>query len=127
MEIGGFSRYGGVWKLLKHVTREGYVSQSFVRDSDESRRHKNLILKLASAYHRSGFKVTADHVSDFETPSKFSMILPDIVAEKDGETIIIEVETRNSIGTERDKRQRKAFGEWAKKSSKRDFRREITL
>ena len=113
--------------LLKYISSSGYVARSFVRDSKESRRHRNLIKKLACAYHQSGFEVKADHIENFERPSKYSLVLPDIVAVKDDTTIIVEVETRNSIGTERDKRQRKAFGEWAKKSRERDFRREITL
>ena len=112
--------------MINNVAK-GYVSRSFVRDSRESRCHKNLISKLAFAYDRTGFRVKADHISDFETPSKLSMIFPDIVAEKNGKQIIIEVETKGTIGSERDKRQRKAFGNWAKKSTKRDFRREITL
>lgn len=105
----------------------GYVSHSFVRDSSESRRHKNLISKLAFSYHQSGFEVKADHISEFETPPRFSMIVPDIVAEKNGEKIVIEVETESTRGSERDRKQRKIFGDWAKKSRKRDFRRELTL
>ncbi|WP_414838339.1 hypothetical protein ACK3SF_02955 [Candidatus Nanosalina sp. VS9-1] len=118
---------GGVSELLKYISGEGTVSRSFVRNSDESRRHRNLIEKLASAYIRSGFDIKADHISSFDTPPKFSMVMPDIFAEKDGKKIIIEVETRNSIGTDRDRRQRRVFGEWAKKDKDRDFRREITL
>ena len=121
------TKRGGVKNLIKHVARGQYVSHSFVRDSDESRRHKNMISKLACAYHRSGFEVKADHIKDFESPSKFCMIFPDIVAEKKGKKILIEVETEGSIGSERDKRQRRAFGDWAKKSKDRDFRREITI
>lgn len=113
--------------MIKHVARGEYVSHSFVRDSDESRRHKNMISKLAYAYQRSGFRVKADHITDFESPSKFCMIFPDIVAEKKGNRILIEVETESTIGSERDKRQRRTFGDWAKKSEKRDFRREITI
>lgn len=113
--------------MLKYVSGEGSVSCSFVRDSGESRRHRNLIKKLATAYIQSGFEIKADHIDEFENPSRFSMLIPDIVAEKGEKIILIEVETRNSIGSERDKKQRRAFGEWAKKSSDRDFRREITL
>lgn len=113
--------------MLKYISGEGSVSRSFVRNSDESRRHRNLIRKLASAYIRSGFQIKADHIDDFDTPPKFSMVIPDIFAEKDTQQIIIEVETRNSIGTERDRRQRRVFGDWAKESKDHDFRREITL
>jgi len=112
---------------LINDTVKRYVSSSFIRDSSESRRHRNLIYKLAFAYHKSGFKVKADHISNFRTPSKISMIFPDIVAKKNEQRILIEVETKSTIGSERDKRQKKIFGEWAKKSKNRDFRREITL
>ncbi len=77
------------------------------------------------AYDRAGFYVKADHIHDFEYPGKFPMLKPDIVAEKNGMKILVEVETRNSIGTVRDRRQRRQFGHWAKQEQKRDFRREI--
>ena len=113
--------------MIKNATRARYVSRSFVRDSEESRRHRGLISELAGAYHRSGFKVKADHVPDFESPEKISMIFPDIIAVKNGKKIVVEVETRSSRGSERDKRQQKVFGNWAKKDRRRDFRRELTI
>lgn len=114
---------GGEKELIKHVSK-GYRTQSFVRSSSESRRHRNLILKLATAYDRAGFEVYADHVKGYDTPEKISMVLPDIVAVREDFKVVIEVETRNSEGSERDKRQRKIFGEWAKGFEDRDFRRE---
>ncbi len=112
--------------MIKNVSKS-YRAQSFIRNSNESRRHRNLILKLATAYERAGFKVSADHIKGYDTPEKISMVLPDIIAVRDGFKVVIEVETRNSEGTERDKRQRRLFGEWAKGNANRDFRREIAL
>ncbi|MFB6242436.1 MAG: hypothetical protein ABEJ36_06580 [Candidatus Nanosalina sp.] len=106
--------------------RSGVTQNSgMVKTSEESQRHKEAIEKLASAYERSGFEVKADHIKRFEYPEKIKMLRPDIVAEKDGKTIIVEVKTRSAVGTDRDKRQRRRLSEWAKKDGDRDFRREV--
>lgn len=96
-----------------------------VRNSDESQLHKRSIQKLALAYEREGFTIKADHIHNYDYPEKCFLLKPDIVAEKDGKVILIEVETSSSIGTERDKKQRRQFGEWAKEKPERDFRREV--
>lgn len=101
--------------------------QEMVRGSRESRIHKKAIEKLALAYERDGYNVKADHINQFEYPERCRMLKPDIVAEKKDQVILIEVETMSSIGTERDKMQRKEFGRWAKKSQDRDFRREVVV
>ena len=100
--------------------------QDMVRGSRESRLHKQAIEKLALAYERDGYDVKADHIQQFEYPRKCRMLKPDIIAEKKDQVILIEVETRSSIGTERDKMQRREFGRWAK-SQDRDFRREVVV
>jgi hypothetical protein len=89
--------------------------------------HKEAIERIAVAYSRSGYAVRADHVKSFEYPDRYRMFKPDIVAEKEDKIILIEVETKNSLGTRREKRQRKAFSRWAKKSRERDFLREVIL
>jgi hypothetical protein len=89
--------------------------------------HKDSIERIAVAYNRSGYAVKADHIQSFEYPERYRMFKPDIVAEKGNKIILIEVETRNSLGTRREKRQRNAFGKWAKESQKRDFLREVIL
>ena len=96
-----------------------------VRTSGESQVHKQAIEKIARAYERSGFVVKADHIKSFAYPGQYPMLKPDVVAEKKDLKVLIEVETQSSIGTKRDKRQRQEFGNWAKQSRKRDFRREI--
>ena len=96
-----------------------------VRSSEESQLHKTTIEKLALAYERVGFSIKADHIRNYDYPEKCCLLKPDIVAEKDGKVILIEVETSSSIGTERDRKQRKQFGEWAKEKRERDFRREV--
>lgn len=98
-----------------------------IRDFDESKKHRRAIRRLAMAYERDGYNVRADHIDRFEHPEKCNVMKPDLMAEKDGEKVLIEVETGSSIGTRRDKMQRDEFSEWAKKESNRDFRREIVL
>lgn len=113
--------------IRSKVSEQDSVSRSLLRDSEESELHKKTIERIAVAYSRSGYEVKADHIQNFEYPEKYRMIKPDIVAEKDDQKILIEVETESSIGNDREKRQRREFGKWAKQSSKRDFRREIVL
>lgn len=98
-----------------------------IRDFKESRKHKEVIRQIALAYERDGFKVKADHIEEFEIPEICVVMRPDIRAKKDDKEIVVEVESRNSIGSRRDKMQRREFGEWAKKRSERDFRRETTI
>lgn len=105
-------------------SRDMEISKGGIRDSRESDKHRMLIRKIAMAYDRDGYKVKADHIDGFETPEKCVMMRPDIKAVKDGEEIIVEVESENSAGSRRDRMQRQEFSEWAKKSEKRDFRRE---
>lgn len=112
--------------VINHVSKD-YTGRSFVRSSSESRCHSNLILKLATAYEQAGFDVQADHVKGFGTPEKISLVMPDIIAVRGDFKVVVEVETRNSSGTERDRRQRKLFGKWAKEDENRDFRREVTF
>ena len=95
-----------------------------VRDFEESRLHRRAIRKIAMAYDRVGYNVKADHINKFDRPETYNVIRPDIVAERNGEKIIVEVETESTKGTQRDRRQRKVFGEWANSDESRDFRRE---
>lgn len=112
--------------MINHASND-YESHSFIRSSSESRCHRNFILKLAVAYHKSGFEVKADHIKGFESPNKVCMMIPDIIANNGEQVVIVEVETRSSVGTKRDRRQRRVFGEWAKKDKEKDFRRETTF
>jgi len=98
-----------------------------VREFSESKKHKSVIKRIALAFERDGFNVKADHISEFSTPETCIVMRPDIKAKKNDKEIIVEVETRNSIGSRRDKMQRREFGEWAKEEPNRDFRRETTI
>lgn len=111
--------------MLESVRSGVQESSGMVKTSDESKRHKEAIRRLAHAYERSGFEVRADHIERFDLPEKIGMLRPDIIAEKDETKIVVEVRTRSSVGSDRDRRQRRVFGGWAKQSQDRDFRREV--
>jgi hypothetical protein len=112
--------------VLESVRSGVTQSSGMVKTSEESQRHKEAIERLALAYDRSGFEVKADHIRRFDYPEKIRMLRPDIIAEKeDGKKVVVEVKTKNAVGTDRDRRQRRRFSEWAKKSRDRDFRREV--
>lgn len=98
-----------------------------IRNSRESKRHRKVIRQIAFAYDRESYEVKADHIKEFETPEKCVLMRPDIRASKKDEEIIVEVESKNSLGSRRDKMQRLEFSEWAKEDENRDFRRETLI
>jgi hypothetical protein len=114
-----------VIEVLESVRSGVRESSGMVKTSEESQRHKQAIERLALAYERSGFTVKADHIERLEYPEKIGMLRPDIVAEKEGRKIVVEVKTKSTVGSDRDGMQKRVFGKWAKKSSDRDFRREV--
>jgi Holliday junction resolvase len=111
--------------ITKTSSQYGSSQVGLVRDSKESQLHKKTIRHIANAYEREGYEVKADHIDNFDYPESCIFMKPDIVAEKGEEVIVVEVETKSSVGTPRDKKQMKEFSKWAKESRNRDFRREI--
>lgn len=65
----------------------------------------------------------ADNVPGFSDPQSVYGYVPDIIAEKSGHTTIVEVETEDTVGIKRDRKQRAAFKKWANyKPNVRRFR-----
>lgn len=118
---------GSISSIESRISEQESVAGGLIRDSEESEIHKKAIERIAFAYSRSGYSVRADHIESFEYPDRYRMFKPDVVAEKGDKIILIEVETRNSLGTQREKRQREAFSRWAKECEERDFLREVVL
>lgn len=104
-----------------------YNGEYFVRSYSESKLHKKAIELTAMKYIEHGYRVMADHIKSFQTPETIGVIKPDLIVEKNGFKGIIEIETPSTIGTKRDKMQRKYFSRWANKTSKRFFEREIAV
>ena len=94
------------------------------RNKGSQSKHDGRVRRLAEKLERQGYDVQAD-VSGFPQPDTIGGYRPDVVAKKPGERKVIEVETRDSVGSARDEGQRKAFREAAERSKKTTFRREI--
>lgn len=65
------------------------------------------ITKLARDYRARGYKVFAE-LAGYESPDNISGVKPDLVAKKGDETIIIEVKTRDTTKSSKDKMEKLA-------------------
>ncbi|MGQ9604184.1 MAG: hypothetical protein ACUVUU_08220 [bacterium] len=76
------------------------------RSSTENAIHNMIIGILVEFYEKLGFNVRADHIGGFrECPDKIGSYTPDLIAEKEDDTRVIEVETRGTIGSSRARQQ----------------------
>ena len=71
-------------------------------------KHNQKVSQEAEQYKRKGYKVSAD-LRGYSKPPRKGSYIPDIVAVKGKEEIIIEVETPDTVNSERDHKQQGAF------------------
>ncbi len=95
------------------------------RSSRSQSKHDAEVRRTANNFERRGYKVKAD-VKDFSQPATIGGYRPDVVATKGRERKIIEVETPDSVGITRDKKQQVAFRRAAERSEKTTFSRKVT-
>ena len=95
------------------------------RSPGTKRRHRDVVQNIAEDYFSKGYKVKADHIDRFSKPQSYHGRVPDVVAINNGHKTLVEVETKDSVDTERAKKQLARFKSWASKKSYRHFRREI--
>lgn len=88
-------------------------------------KHNRRVEEIADVYHRDGYRVKADHIESYPSPDTYRGYRPDVVAEKSGHKTLIEVETEDSVGTKRDRKQRGAFKNWRSRKETRHFKREV--
>lgn len=86
-------------------------------------KHNQGVLKEAKELKRRKYSVYAD-IEGYKKPPRRGRFIPDIIAKKGNEEIIIEVETTDSANSPRDLAQQEAFRQAAKKSGAK-FRRKI--
>jgi Holliday junction resolvase len=86
-------------------------------------KHNQEVLKEARELQREKYKVYAD-IKGYKKPPRRERFIPDIIAKKGKEEIIIEVETTDSANSPRDLAQQEAFKKAAKKSGAK-FKRKI--
>jgi len=75
-------------------------------------------------FKQKKYEVEAD-LSGFSKPKLVGGYIPDIRAKKGNKEVIVEVETTDSVNSERDIKQQGAFQRWARRSEERQFKRKI--
>ena len=86
--------------------------------------HDAEVRRTAKALARQGFDVAAD-VPGFKQPKTIGGLRPDVIGTKGRRRKIIEVETRDSVASARDVKQRKAFRAAAIRSKNTTFTRKV--
>ena len=82
-------------------------------------KHDSGVQKVAEYYENKGYRVEAD-VTGFPSPSSINGRRPDVVAKNRKETVITEVETKDSL--EKDRAQREVFQKYADSHENTRFR-----
>ena len=95
------------------------------RSKRSQSKHDQAVQRIANAYERRGYNVTAD-VRGYQKPKTISGYRPDVVAKRGRERIIVEVETPDSVESARDHKQQQAFRRAANRSVNTRFRRTVT-
>ena len=80
------------------------------RTPQQQSKHDRGVEALAKYYESQGYTVLAD-IHGYEQPKTLEGRRPDVIATGNGEKVIVEVETRDSLDT--DKSQRETFKEYA--------------
>ena len=80
------------------------------RSPRQQSKHDRAVENTAKYYEAQGYRVQAD-IAGYEKPKTIDGRRPDVVAKGEGETVIVEVETRDTVET--DKSQRETFKEYA--------------
>jgi hypothetical protein len=92
------------------------------RAREAQERHDRMVALVAAQYRERGFAVAAE-LPGFPPPEPVEGLVPDLVARKEGETVVVEVETRDTLFSEEYKGEHKAFRKWKEQSPKeRDYK-----
>ena len=94
------------------------------RSEESQARHDELVKTLAREYLDKGFVVKAD-LEGYDRPGMIRGYEPDIVAFKGNQTKIVEVETEDTLKSERDKGQQEAFRQEADENSNTTFKKRV--
>jgi hypothetical protein len=70
-----------------------------------------MVALVATEYVRKGYKVAAE-IPGFDAPEPVEGLVPDICAERDGRTVVIEVETRETLFGAEYLSEHKTFRKW---------------
>lgn len=86
------------------------MSETSQRNSNEETIHTLMVRLLVEFYERLGFDVKANHLGGFrETPDPIGSQIPDLVVKKGDDIRVIEVETKDTVDTEKTRQQLREF------------------
>jgi len=88
------------------------------RSKRQQNKHDNEVSRLAKYYQQQDFQVNAD-IEGFNQPTTINGRRPDIIAKKKGKTVIVEVETIDSL--KKDQNQRQVFKRYTEKHKNTRF------
>jgi hypothetical protein len=92
------------------------------RTKTGQRKHDESVLRSAEWYKKHGFTTKAD-LPGWDKPKKIGGFIPDLIAKKGKNEIILEVETKNTGKSDAD--QQKAFKKYSKRGKERTFRKKV--
>ena len=94
------------------------------RSKQSQSAHDAEVRRTANEFKQKGFDVKAD-VPGFTQPDTIGGYRPDVVATSGRQKKIVEVETTESAGSARDRKQQQAFGNAASRAKNTTFTRKI--
>ena len=89
------------------------------RTPRQQSKHDKAVKKTADYYKGLGYNVQAD-IKNYDQPDTINKRRPDVIAKKGKETVVVEVETNDSIKT--DQKQIETFKEYADDHKNTKFR-----
>ncbi|MCH7519474.1 MAG: hypothetical protein IH964_10675 [Candidatus Dadabacteria bacterium] len=95
------------------------------RSKGSQSKHDRTVKQIAKEFEQKGYDVEAD-IKGYSKPSTIGGLRPDVIATKEKERKIVEVETPDSLDDARDLKQKEAFRKASKRSKNTTFRRIIT-
>jgi len=94
------------------------------RDTNAQAKHDAKVKEMAQELEKQGFHVKAD-IEGYEQPGTIRGLRPDIMATKGRDTRIIEVETEDTLKSERDQAQQEAFRQEADENKHTTFKKRV--
>ncbi len=95
------------------------------RSPESQKAHDKTVKDLADEYNKQSNKIWVDGIEGYTRPKTYFGKRPDIVVEHPNGTLIIEVETDDSVHCLRAKKQHRAFSNWASRVPSREYRAKI--
>jgi len=95
------------------------------RSTKGQSQHDREVRRIAKDYQQKGYDVEAD-IRGWKQPSTIEGVRPDVIARKGSHETAVEVETRESVGSKRDEKQKEAFKDWSKGDPTKHFKRIMT-